>query len=311
MTIGRLLAWGGAMLLAGSPALAAAQGVSATLAQGRAPECHLRIEAPVSNWIIRGFDPFGSTPASDEFDLTFYNDGGAACRVRPSFDTDQQPFGLDQGTNPRLVYTLLNRTSNEDVTPRSGRTISSPARPLVVINPGGSQTLRFGLVVATDNLRTDGTFSQNLRLTAEDEQGGAEGSRQLTIGLDVKPAALVGLSGAFTRSEGRALVDLGPLQEGVAAVPLSIYVESTRGFTISFESQNNGKLKLAGTDWAIPYGIVVGDRALILGGDANYTSALGTDRARRSVPLRFAIGNVAQKRAGTYSDVITVSISVN
>ncbi len=309
MTIGRLLAMGAVVLGAGIPCAAAAQGVSA--AQARMPECHLRIEAPVSNWVIRGFDPFGSAPASDEFDLTFYNDGGAACRVRPSFDTDQQPFGLDQGTNPRLVYTLLNRTSNEDVTPRSGRTIASPARPLVVVNPGGSQTLRFGLVVATDDLRTDGLFSQNLRLTAEDEQGGAQASRQLTIGLDVKPAALVGLSGAFTRSEGRAMVDLGPLQEGVAAVPLSLYVESTRGFTVSFESQNNGKLKLAGTDWAIPYGIVVGDRALILGGDASYTSSLGTDRARRTVPFRFAIGNVAQKRAGTYSDVITVSISVN
>ena len=72
-----------------------------------------------------------------------------------------------------------------------------------------------------------------------------------------------------------------------------------------------GKLKLAGTDWAIPYGIVVGDRTLTLGGAASYNSSLGTDRARRSVPFRFAIGNVAQKRAGTYSDVITVSISVN
>ncbi|WP_157082783.1 hypothetical protein [Sphingomonas asaccharolytica] len=307
MTICRLLAIIGAMFIAGLPLTAAAQ----AQAQGRSSECHLRIEAPVSNWVIHGYDPFGSAPASDEFDLTFYNDGGVACRVRPSFDTDQQPFGLDQGSDPRLRYTLLNRTSNEDVTPRSGRTLASPARPLVVVNPGGSQTLRFGLVVATDDLRTDGRFSQNLRLTAEDEQGGAMASRQLTLGLDVKAAALIGLSGAFTRSEGRALVDLGTLQEGVAPVPLTLYIQSTRGFTVSFESQNNGKLKLTGTDWAIPYGIVVGDRTLVLGGAASYNSSLGTDRARRSVPFRFAIGNVAQKRAGTYSDVITVSIAVN
>ena len=307
MTICRLLATIGAMFIAASPLAAAAQ----AQAQGRASGCHLRIEAPVSNWVIHGYDPFGSAPASDEFDLTFYNDGGAACRVRPSFDTDQQPFGLDQGTDPRLPYALLNRTSNEDVTPRSGRTLASPARPLVVVNPGASQTLRFGLVVATDDLRTDGRFSQNLRLTAEDEQGGVAASRQLTLGLDVKAAALIGLSGAFTRSEGRALVNLGTLQEGVAQVPLTLYIQSTRGFTVSFESQNNGKLKLAGTDWAIPYGIVVGDRTIVLGGAANYNSSLGTDRARRSVPFRFAIGNVAQKRAGTYSDVITVSIAVN
>ena len=309
MTICRLLATIGAALIAGSPlaAIAQAQGQG----QARSPECHLRIEAPVSNWIIHGYDPFGSAPASDEFDLTFYNDGGAACRVRPSFDTDQQPFGLDQGTSPRLAYTLLNRTSNEDVTPRSGRTLASPARPLVVINPGGSQTLRFGLVIVTDNLTSDGTFSQSLRLVAEDQEGGVSASRQLTIGIDVKAAALIGLSGAFTRSDGRALVDLGTLQEGVAPVPLTLYVQSTRGFTVSFESQNNGKLKLAGTDWAIPYAIVVGDRTVILGGQANYTSSLGTDRARRSVPFRFAVGNVSQKRAGTYSDVITVSIAVN
>lgn len=309
MTNCRLLAIFGAMLIASLPLAAGAQGLGQS--QGRPAECHLRIEAPVSNWVIRGYDPFGSAPASDEFDLTFYNDGGAACRVRPSFDTDQQPFGLDQGTNPRLVYTLLNRTSNEDVTPRSGRTLASPARPLVVVNPGGSQTLRFGLVVATDKLQSDGTFSQSLRLVAEDQDGGVAGSRQLTIGIDVRPAALIGLSGAFTRSEGRALVDLGTLQEGVAPVPLTLYIQSTRGFTVSFESQNNGKLKLAGTDWAIPYGIVVGDRTMVLGGAASYNSSLGTDRARRSVPFRFAIGNVQQKRAGTYSDVITVSIAVN
>lgn len=273
--------------------------------------CRLRIEAAVSNWTIRGYDPFGAAPATDEFDITFVNDGTEQCRFRPSFDTDQQPFGLDQGTGPRLVYSLLNRTGGEDVTPRAGRTLASPARPLVVVGPNKTQTVRFGLAVVTDNLVADGTFTQNLRLDAEEEDGGVAASRQLTVGLDVKPAALVGLAGSFVRSEGRALVDLGELKEGIAPVPLSLNVRSTRGFTISFESQNGGALKLQGTEWAIPYSIVVDDRVLALGATADFISASSTELGRRSIPLRFSIGNTAQKRAGLYSDVITVTIAVN
>ena len=274
------------------------------------PDCRLRIEAAVSSWVIHGYDPFGTVPASDEFELTFVNEGTAQCRVRPSFDTDQQAFGLDQGSAPRLPYLLINRTGSEDVTPRTGRTLDSPARPLIVIDPNSSRTVRFGFAVTTDNLAADGTFSQSLRLDAEEEDGGVAASRQLTLGLDVKPAALVGLAGSFTRSEGRAVVDLGELKEGIAPIPLTLYVRSTRGFTISFESQNGGSLKLPGTDWSVPYGIVVDDRSLPLGATANYTSSAGTELSRRAIPLRFSIGNTSEKRAGTYGDVITISIAV-
>jgi hypothetical protein len=53
---------------------------------------------------------------------------------------------------------------------------------------------------------------------------------------------------------------------------------------------------------------MIGESTLSLASTASYNSA-GTDPTRDSLPMRFVIGSVAGKRAGLYSDLITVSIA--
>ncbi|MEO5866769.1 MAG: hypothetical protein ABIS14_08840 [Sphingomonas sp.] len=269
------------------------------------------METARTNWVIRNYDPFSTTAVPiDEFDVTFVNEGADTCSLRPIFDLENEAFGLDQGTSARVPYRLLDRTGDYDVTPRTGTTVRNPTNPLVVIAPHGQQLARFRLAVGTDNIATDGLFVQHARINAEDDSGTILASKQLTLGLDVQPAALIGLSGAFRLADGRAVVDLGELHEGVAPVVLNLYVQSTRAYTVTVDSQNLGNLQLANTRWTIPYQVVLGDRTLPRGARAEYNSTLGTALARKSVPLNFAIGNVADRRAGNYSDLITISVAV-
>ncbi|TGX55228.1 hypothetical protein E5A73_04550 [Sphingomonas gei] len=116
------------------------------------------------------------------------------------------------------------------------------------------------------------------------------------------------MSGQYRRNGGQALVDLGELAEGIAPVPLQMTVASTRAYRLEFVSKNNGVLKMANADWSVPYQLMIGENTLSLASTANYNSA-GTDPTRDSLPMRFVIGSVAGKRAGLYSDLITVSIA--
>ncbi|AQR75886.1 hypothetical protein BXU08_13055 [Sphingomonas sp. LM7] len=119
---------------------------------------------------------------------------------------------------------------------------------------------------------------------------------------------MLGLSGQYRRNGGQALVDLGELSEGIAKVPLNMTVASTRAYRLEFVSKNNGQLRMADSNWSVPYQLMIGEKTLSLGSTANYTSS-NTDPTRESLPMRFVIGSVAGKRAGLYSDLITVSIA--
>ncbi len=273
-------------------------------------DCALRIESSASNWIIQGYDPFATNVPIATFDVVFNNEGGAACAFAPVFVVDQEPFGLAlEGRTGRVTYTLLDQFSNSNATPISGRTIARVTQRPVVVQPRSQQLVRFQFAVNEDGLVADGLYSQRVMLVAEQQgRGDMLASRSLVLGVKVLPSAVLGLSGQYRRNGGQALVDLGELSEGIAQVPLQMTVASTRAYRLEFASKNNGLLKMANADWSVPYQLMVGESTLSLASTASYNSA-GTDPTRDSLPMRFVIGSVAGKRAGLYSDLITVSIA--
>jgi hypothetical protein len=288
--------------------LAGASAGAAQAAVGPAG-CSLHIEAAKTSWTIQGYDPFGTATPVDEFDVTLVNNGAGECRVRTSADLSTEPFGLDQGASARVVYALIDLGDNRDITPRTGMTLPDPTRPFVVIDAGSQKIVRFRFVVDPAKLAGDGLLTQNALIAALDDGGSTIASKQVVLGLDVKPAAMVGLAGSFRLNGGRAMVDLGHLEEGITPILLSLYVQSTRPYTINLDSANSGNLKLGSTEWSVPYQILLGDKTLPLSGSAQYLAPQGTALARQSLPLNFAIGSTANLRAGRYSDVVTVSIA--
>lgn len=295
-------------------AAAALASASPAWAQPASPaaraDCALRIDSSATNWIIQGYDPFSTTVPIATFDVVFNNEGGAACAFDPVFVVDQEPFGLALEARPgRVTYTLLDEFSNSNATPVSGRTIARVTQRPVVVQPHSQQLVRFQFAVDEDGLVADGLYSQRVTLVAEQKgRGDVLASRGLTLGVNVLPSAVLGLSGQYRRNGGQALVDLGELTEGVAQVPLQVTVASTRAYRLEFASRNNGLLKMADADWSVPYQLMVGETTLSLASTANYSSS-GTDPSRDALPMRFVIGSVAGKRAGLYSDLITVSIA--
>jgi hypothetical protein len=298
-------------ILAGAATLASAGTASAqTGSVASRSDCALRIESSATNWIIQGYDPFATNVPIATYDVVFNNEGGATCAFDPVFVVDQEPFGLGlDGSKVRAPYTLLDQFSNSNATPTSGRTISRVTQRAVVVQPHSQQLVRFQFAVNEDRLVNDGLYSQRVMLVAEQkESGDVLASRALVLGVNVLPSAVLGLSGQYRRNGGQALVDLGELSEGVAQVPLQMTIASTRAYRLEFVSKNSGQLKMADSSWSVPYQLMIGESTLSLASTAKYNST-GNDASRDSLPMRFVIGSVAGKRAGLYSDLITVSIA--
>ncbi len=276
-------------------------------------ECRLRIDTVATNWVIDNYDPFAGGAANSAFDVLFVNEGDGECRFYPRFDTDQATLGLrgDGGLRmgAAIPYTLLDTYGQYDATPIAGRTIRRTTNQPVVIAARGQQLVRYVFDVPGEGIGGDGLFTQRLLLATEDLSGVPLGQRQVVVGVRVAPSATLSLAGAFTRTGSQADIDLGNLTEGVAAVPLQLHVMSTRGYRLSVESLNSGRLRLAGTDWTIPYTLSVQGTPIRFGEGAGYVSGSKSGLHRDVLSLAFIIPSIANMRAGNYGDVLTISVA--
>jgi hypothetical protein len=291
-------------------------GVSLLAAQAHAQtptaapaQCQLRVTASPASWMINGIDPFSEQMAEGTFSAMFINDGTADCRFTPVFELRQPPFGLSKGTGKPIGYALLNLSESQDVTPRAGRSQRNPSGREVVLRPTETRTILYKLVADLDDIRDSGTFTQDLTLEALDGQFRSLGGAAVVIGMTVLPSARIGLAGAYSMNDGQAVVDLGELRQGVAPVPLQLRVSSTGEYDISVTSANSGKLRLGASDWSIPYTVAIGGNSLSLRGASTLAGPGGSGFKRDSLPIQFSIGDVSDKRAGTYSDVVSISIT--
>ncbi len=278
-------------------------------AAGAPAACRLRIENGGSSWIIRGYDPFGNSPASGTFQITFVNEGDADCVFYPTFATDGEPFGLRGRDGRRVPYALVDLSGGVDSTPVAGRSRREPNRSRLVVAPNSQQAVQYRFVVAEETIAGDGLYEQQIQIEAEDPEGRSINGRRIALGIDVLPSATLGLTGAYRVDNGRALVNLGELREGQVELPLQLRVQSTRPYRLTVQSMNSGRLQMQGTDWAIPYTISLGGQSVLLGGGSTELSGPnGQGLTRDSLPVHFQIGSVSDRRAGTYGDVISVSV---
>lgn len=288
------------------PALAQIPGGAGAV---QSTDCLLRVNPAPSSWIITGFDPFAEAMPEGTFGVTFVNDGGAECRFTPTFELRQPPFGLSKGTGRPVGYALLNLTDTQDVTPRTGRSRVTTSQREVVLQPRESRSMLYKLVADPDDVRTAGTFTQDVTLEAQDRNFRSLGGAPVVLGITVLPSARIGLAGAYRMSDGQAVVNLGELREGVAPVPLQLRVSSTGEYDISVSSANSGRLRLGASEWFVPYSVAIGNNSFNLSGTRTVSGSNQSTATRDTLPFRFIIGDVSNRRAGTYSDVVSVSIT--
>ncbi len=293
---------------------AAALSAQAAIAQGpaataRPADCMVRMTAAPTAWIIDGYDPYGGSLPEGTFGVTYTNDGGAECRFAPIFELTQPPFGLSKGTGKPIGYALLNLTDTQDVTPRAGRSLRTPSSRELVLAPQESKTILYKLVADPDDVRDAGTFTQDVTIEAQDRTFRSLGGTRLVLGLQVLPSARIGLTGAYRMSDGHAVVDLGDLRPGIAPVPLQLRVSSTGRYDLQVSSANSGKLRLGSSDWTVPYTLVVGGTSVNLTGVSTVAGPSDMGYRRDSLPIHFVIGDISDRRAGKYSDVVSISVT--
>lgn len=293
-------------------------GLFATTAVAQAPtsaadapisDCRIRANAAPASWIIRGYDPFSAAAAEGTYSVTFINDGTAECVFTPTFELQDPPFGLSKGSGKAVTYEILNLTEAQDVTPRAGRSQRLASRRELVLQPNEVRSMLYKLVAYPGNIIGAGTFTQGVTIEAQDRQFRSFGGTSLVLGLNVLPSARIGLAGAYTVNDGLAVVNLGELKKGVAPLPLQLRVNSTGGYEISVSSANSGRLRLGSSGWSIPYTMTIGNKSANLAGARTVAGPTSAGFRRDILPIEFIIGDVSDKRAGSYTDVVSIAVT--
>jgi len=272
-------------------------------------DCLVRVNATPTSWLIQGYDPLGGSTPEATFNVTFVNEGSGECRFVPLFQLDQPPFGLSKGTGKPIGYAMLNMTDTQDVTPRAGRTQRIPSQRMLTLGAKASRTLLYKLVADPDDVKEAGTFTQDVTLEAQDGRFRSIGGARIVLGMAVLPSARIGLAGAYTMNDGHAVVDLGELRPGVAPVPLQLRVASTGFYDLSVTSANSGRLRLGSSEWYVPYSLAIGGNSVNLSGTRTVSGATNAGLRRDALPIQFLIGDTSDRRAGIYSDVISISVT--
>ena len=278
------------------------------LAGAASADCRLTITAPQDYWVIR-HDPYAQDVALGEFDLMLTNEGDTACVGQVQTETTGEAFGMVRSDDvQRIPYVLVDERNGTDVTPRAGASARRLSARPVSLAPGQRELVRFSLLVSPDANLGDGDYTQNLTFAVDDGDGMPLAERQVTVGISIPAAALMGLKGAVQRTASGATIDLGELTEGRRALGTSLYVLSTRGYAIGVSSDNGGFLRMATSDWSIPYALALGSEEMNLAQGDELRIASRRPRID-DYPLSIQIGNTSNRRAGEYSDTLRFTIS--
>ncbi len=136
--------------------------------------------------------------------------------------------------------------------------------------------------------------------------------RDLTFEAQVPSLVQANLAGAGVTAPYSYTMDFGTLEQGERRT-VRIDVSVNMDYRITVTSENRGVLKgprrRSGGSWTVPYEVVLdGSRLDLSAGSDRLARPFPSDgRARHSFTV--TIGEVVDRRAGTYSDIITIEVA--
>ncbi len=287
---------------------AAAVCVAALVPVAAQAACTLSVE-PVQDQLIIRHNPLEDGAAFGTVEINIVNRGDGECVGRLGASLRGEPYGFrsDNGT-AAIPYQLVDEKGSNDITPRAGRNIQGMGGRLIRLMPGERTLELLSIAAAPDSATSQGRYTQSLDLTVSGDDGMLLGTRPLTLGIDVLPAAMIGLKGQLARARGTNSVDLGELVPGTKDLPITLYVISTGGYRVSVVSENQGRLKHENAAWYVDYRLRMGRFDLDLTSPAGFE--IVSNRARfDNYPVRIEIGETAGKRAGGYMDTVTFTVA--
>lgn len=279
--------------------------------------CTIRVESlQGTDWRIKGFDVLDRADPQAQFVVNFKHISGPACSFVPQITLPDPAPGLKGPNGERVPYSLTagDDSTGVQVTGSSLGRSPNTQGSVLALEPNGSRSITYSFFVPASGLAGDGLYAQDIEISAvpAGRGGAAFGVLLARVGVDVVPSARLGLAGSYRMNGNRAVIELGELtRPGPVGGPLQLQVRSTRRYDIAVESLNGGKLKIANTDWAVPYALSVGGIAAPLtGGVSVLQPPSRKGLAQTALPLQFTItGDPSQQRAGQYEDMLTISVT--
>lgn len=294
---------------ASSPYIYAAALCAAVFAPAAAQAaCMLSIEPSQDQLVIR-HNPLEASAVQGQIEINVVNRGDSECIGTLNASLRGEQFGLRSNTDTQVIpYQLVDEKSRNDITPLAGRSLQHQGGRAIRLMPGERSLELVSIAALTDDAVSQGRYTQSLDLTILGADGMILGTRPLTLGVDIVPAALIGVKGQLSRARGASSIDLGELEPGTKALPLTLYVISTGGYRVSVSSENQGRLKHEGAEWYVDYRLRLGRYDLDLRSPDSFE--IVSNRARfDNYPVRIEIGETAGKRAGGYTDTVTFTVA--
>jgi hypothetical protein len=152
----------------------------------------------------------------------------------------------------------------------------------------------------------------DLDLTALDASGRAQGASLHAATLAIAYAVPRIMSVNLRGGELATTLGFGALAKGQQR-GVEIQARSNEGYRLDVSSDNRGVLALTpkppGQSWTVPYSATLGGVPLDLTSGSSLRALPPTrPESEAGYPLTITIGDVGQKRAGRYEDVITIEI---
>lgn len=274
-----------------------------------ASECRGRIGSETSISGRTAYDPFSPMDVTDDYRITVGNTGAAACAFGLLFRS-QAGQAMLGGT---LAYDITGSGGSSLLTGATAA-MAPLARLTAPLAPNASDAIPFQIVIPRGQFAAPGAYRDTALLelyaldTAGRPIGGALQTATLAIGYTVPRLLSVNIKGGGTATT----VAFGALSQGQQRTVV-IESRSNQTYQLDAASDNRGVLALApkipGQNWSIPYTASFAGRPLNLAGTSGLRTLPPTrPESDASFPLTVTIGEVGQKRAGRYEDVITVEI---
>ena len=275
----------------------------ATLASGAAQACSGRIISNPNPSL--DYNPFNPVDIVRPFAIRIENQGAQSCvfwlSFAPPTALGSWPDGFDFEIRSQdgAILAASNQAPGVSVPLSSG--------PL---DPGDTHTFGYTVRISAGQMLASGNYDQLLELmlwgTADNapSQGAAPLDRaNLALLVSVQDYLGVNIAGAGVMKT----IDFGELRTGESR-RVVIEARSNSKFTLKASSAKGGALRMDAPyqDWHVPYVMRIDGGRVALPGEIGPFAT--TTIAGHSFDVGFTIGDVSGKRAGLYSDEITIEI---
>ncbi|GAM73911.1 hypothetical protein JCM19241_5107 [Vibrio ishigakensis] len=199
--------------------------------------------------------------------------------------------GLEFRSQAQSMLGLISDVNGREIGERFGQDL--------LLEFYNRETFRFWIKFNKASIARAGTYTGNLTLKYGESFTRIE---RESISFDISPYVSVSFLGT---DNGR--LNLGTLSTGLTR-QTSILFDSNTDFRLKIKSQKGALVHRSDPNFEIPYSVYFGDKLVNFSNFERFFNY--QESAVRESTLKFKIGDVTGARAGDYSDVLTVTISV-